>query len=206
MQVIYSNNESSKERKSVLIEVRGNRENEHYLFPKKEIEKTIKTIKASKIYCDDIPADSKVCNILALHESKFSVEDYSESEVIALNSGIDIKELYEVIDYINSHPNEYIRIRIFLNSELPEFKEVLNKDIMNLLPKEQKSLLVKYMKTLLDLSDSDRLKKIVDYMEQASFGKLLLYYSNDIQNFILENVTKRMYTEIKGEMEDRNQG
>ena len=54
MQVIYLNNESSKERKSVLIEVRGNRENEHYLFPKKEIEKTIKTIKASKIYCDDI--------------------------------------------------------------------------------------------------------------------------------------------------------
>lgn len=202
MKVEVQEDIEKKGKKFVIIKVRENEENDFYLFPRKDIEKTIAIVKASKIFCDAFSADSNICTMLPLCESKISVESYDESEVIALNCGIAIEEIYHLIDYIENHENEVIRIQIFKNSELPEFEELLSKNANEKLSMEQKTLLKEYMKVLLDISDSDRLEKILDYWKQASFGKLLLNYSKEVQDFIFHHVTKRMENELKEEMKN----
>lgn len=185
----------------VELKVRANEDDfDYYVFPKHIVEKTIFCLEKANISYDDVPADSELFQRLPAVESKYSVEEYDESDCVALNSKIDIDDLYEIIAYIEKHPQEQISIVLYKNSELPEFQNLLNNQSKELYSPEMQALLIEYMKILLDMSVSDRLGKIVEYMERGSFAKLLKLYSTNVIEYILSNVTKRLETELREEM------
>ncbi len=185
----------------VELKVRANEDDvDYYIFPKHIVENVICCLKKANIPYDVISADSEIFRRLHVVESKYSVEKYNESDCVALSSNVDIGELYEIISYIEQHPQEQISVVLYKNSELPEFQNLLNNQSKELYSPEMQALLIEYMKILLDMSISDRLGTIVEYMERGSFAKLLKLYSTNVIEYILSNVTKRLETELREEM------
>ncbi len=183
------------------IKVRA-RENDYayYVFPKPIVEKALYWLKNSDIYYDAVRTDSEVMEKLFVEDSKYSTDGYSESECIALESDVDINDLYELIEYIEQHPQAKFLVELYKNSELPEFQDLLNDQFKEQYSPEIQVLLIEYMKTMLDMKASDRMYKIIDYMEKASFAKLLKSYSVNVVEYILSNVTKRLAEELREEM------
>lgn len=187
--------------KYVELKVRKKEFNyDYYVFPKHVIEKTISALKKSNIYCDDISGDSHNIQNVPLAESMYSVEAFDESDCVAVHSEVDIDEIYQIIDYIDQNPDKHISIVLFKNSELPEFKELLSDAGKNECSVDMQAILKSYMKLLLDMSVSELTGTIMEYSENASFGKLLNMYSEVVVDYILDHVTKRFETELRKEM------
>lgn len=185
----------------VELKVRKNEfDYDYYVFPKHVVEKTIICLKRSDIYCDDVSADMEEIQNLPIEESKYSVEEYDEADCVAVHSDIDINELYEIIEYINMHPDYKISIVLYKNSELPEFMDLLSDKAKKECTIEIQAVLSSYMRLLLDMSVSDLARTIIDYGETASFGKLLNMYTEDAIEYICNHVTKRFETELREEM------
>lgn len=185
----------------VELKVRANEDDlDYYVFPRCVVDKAIGYLEKANIDCEAIPANSEIIRCLPIVESKYSVEEYDESDCIAVNSKVDIAELYEIIDYIEQHPQEKILVALYKNSELPEFQNLLNNQVKEMYSPEMQALLIEYMKILLDMSRSDRWRKIVEYMERGSFAKLLKLYSTSVIEYILSNVSKKLEAELRDEM------
>ena len=171
-----------------------------YLFPRHVIEKTIGCLEKSDIYYYSVPANSEEINNLLIVESKYSVDKYDKKDYLAFHSSIDINEIYEIIGYIEKHPNERVTVVLYKNSELPEFAELLSDKAKNECSTDIQAVLTSYMKLLIDMSVSDLASAIMDYGETASFGKLLKMYSKNVVEYILSHVTKRFEVELREEM------
>lgn len=185
----------------VELKVRSKEFNyDYYQFPRHVIEKTIDCLKRSDVYCDEVSADSEEIHNLPLVESKYSTDKYDEEECLAVNFSVDINEIYEVIDYIEKHPNERVTVVLYKNSELPEYADLLSYKAKNECSTDIQAVLNSYMKLLIDMSVSDLASAIMDYGETASFGKLLKMYSKNVIEYILSHVTKRFEMELREEM------
>ena len=87
-----------------------------YLFPETIAKRTVEILKDSDIFCESRPADVAVTLPMMaplLAESRFDVSELDESESVALDCNIEITDLCDLIDYINSHENERIRVEYF---------------------------------------------------------------------------------------------
>lgn len=191
-------------KKAVRIKLREAEDDAYcfYCYPKKVIENTLRVIEKSSIDLDYLSADDHRISALPLKESAYSVEEYDESEVYVVQCKIKPEELCELIEYVNSHPEEEIKLALYANSELPEFKQLLDPKVEQNMQPEIAEALKQYMKYLLDLSYSERYKKIMEYEEESSFGKLLRLYAGQVQEFILNNVTKRTEIELRKAMQE----
>ncbi len=170
-----------------------------YLFPETVAKRTVEILKASDIFCESRPADVAVTLPMMaplLAESRFDVSELDESECVALDCFIEITDLCDLIDYVNSHEDERIRVEYFRKSELPEYQILLNEETEKTYTPEIKEALREYMRTLLDLNDGERYTKICSFQEEADFAKLLDFYSPNIQEFLKDHVTKRFQSEF----------
>jgi len=185
----------------VELKVRPKEFNFHYyLFPKCVIEKTIYWLRNSDIDLDDIPVNEETMNNFSMVESKYSIEEYDEDDCVAVQTIVDINELYEIITYLEKNPDEKIDIVLYKNSELPEFKDLLSDKAKTECSIEIQAALSSYMKLLLDMSFSGLADTIIEYGETASFGKLLKMYNEYVVQFIFSHISNRFETELRKEM------
>ncbi|SCY82553.1 hypothetical protein SAMN02910292_03093 [Lachnospiraceae bacterium XBB2008] len=52
---------------------------------------------------------------------------------------------------------------------------------------------------LINMTDGERVRCILDFSENASFGNLLCYYNDQVKEFILSHVSKRHAEELRKE-------
>ena len=159
-------------------------------------------LQKSEIYFEAVPANSEHLSVLPLRLSKYDIGEYDEIDVVALFTDIQIDELYDVMEYLHAHENQCgnLILKICKNSELPEFRTVLNEKAMYELAPEYQQVFGGYMKLLLDLNDSDRIKQLMEYSDQKEIAKMLLHYTDEVREFILDHVTTRMAGDITGEL------
>lgn len=205
---IISNDNLPGMSKIIELKVREKEDFYYYCFPKEIVEKTLDILKESStkssLYLDYLLADAPNCKNLMLVESKYSVEEYDESEVYAVNTNIKIEELYKVIEFINEYtsdnPNDVVMVSLLAMSELPEYKEILNKEAAEKLMPVIKDVLTQYIKMILDMNDGDRYRQLIVLYEKGSVSPLLKLCTNEVQSFILEHTSIRFSEEIKKEM------
>ena len=187
------------ERQIFEIFVRKNEDVGYYLIPKDEVIDLLPLLKKGEINYEAVPANSDQIGVLPVRLSKYDVSDLDEKDVVALYTDIQIDELYEVMEYIHTHDNRYdnIILRIYKNSELPEFRTVLNEKAMKSLSPEYQQVFSGYMKLLLDLNDSDRIKQLMRYSNQNEIAKMLLRYTDEVRAFIFDHVTIRMAQDLQ---------
>ena len=182
------------------VKVRKDEEDFHvYLFPEEVAEKTVELLKSSDIFCEDTPAELAVEHPMLsslLAESRFDVSELEETECVAIECPVEINDLCDLIEYVNSHRDEKICVELFRISELPEYQVLLSEKTEKTYSPEIKEALKEFMRTLLDLSDGDRFRKIYSFNEKADFGKLLNLYSPNVQEFIGDHVSKRFRSEV----------
>lgn len=174
----------------------------YYLFPRHVLEKTLAVLKESKIYYDAIPADSNAFSYIIHAESRYGVLEYEESECLAVHFEVDINEIYEIIEYIDQFEAERITVIFFKNSELPEFQELLSARGRDEYSAEIQALMSSYARLLIDMHIAELGIVITDYMEHASFGKLLNVFSETVVEYICKNVTKRLEIQLREEMKN----
>ncbi len=154
----------------------------------------------SGIAFDAIMGDDDHIGMVPLTTSEYSVENLDGAEVVAIQSPIDISELVLMVEYINSHEGRY-KVSLFKTSELPEYSELLYKEKADGLPREIQEVLMTYIRRLLDQTDGERMRTIMEYEEHESFGKLLRYYSEPVREFILSHSSKRYELALRKELE-----
>ena len=170
----------------------------HSLIPVKFLEKTIELLKKNKINYDAVRADSRDIRYLRIQESRYSVEEYSESEVYAFLSSIKLDELYELIDYLDKLDDKtYVKLRFYKNSELPEYQKLLDEEACARVDDTIKTVLYEYMKLLIDMEVSEALANIINLIDTGKIGHLLRYYTKDVQELVISRSSLRTQAEIR---------
>ncbi len=174
-----------------FIRVRPNDDDyEYYLFPVKAIQKTLDLLRESSIPFDAIRGDDEHISKVLLAASGYNVEDLDASQVVALQSKVDIADLILLVEYVNTHEGPFT-ISLIKVADLPKFSDYLSPKAKDSLPSEIQEALRRYMMMLVDMTDGERVRCIVDFSENASFWNLLYYYNDQVREFILSHVSKR---------------
>ena len=196
----FSDSESNT--KFYEVKVRADDDDSYfYLYPEELIGKTVETLRTSGINCDVAEMRDIATGMVPLGEGRYTFDNVGAQSVVAMYSPVAYSEIFELIDFINSNEGK-ISVKLYKKSELPEFAELLSEKTKSELPLEIQIVLCEYMKSLLDVIDGERLRKIMEYHEQAPFGKLLKLYSGNVQEFMLDHVTKRLEQEIRAQIEE----
>ena len=172
---------------------------DYWIYPASVIGKTIDILKKSGITIDAQRADFEHTDMLPLKASSYCYEGLSRTDAIVLQSLTDAADLERAVEYINSHDGVE-RISIMKYSELPEFAELLDESAVSGTDPEIRAVLDAYMRSLIDMTDGDRMGAILKYEEKADFAKLLLSYSEPVREFVLNRVSSRFETELRDRM------
>ncbi|SCY82538.1 hypothetical protein SAMN02910292_03092 [Lachnospiraceae bacterium XBB2008] len=124
-----------------IIKVRSNDDDlDYHLFPVKVIEKTLNLLRDSSIPFDAIRGDDEHISMVPLAESGYNVEDLDASQVVAIQSKVDIADLFMITKYVNTHegPLRYPCLkqptcRSFQITYLPKLKKVFQARFRRLL-------------------------------------------------------------------------
>ncbi|MBO4900016.1 MAG: hypothetical protein J5509_06970 [Lachnospiraceae bacterium] len=188
---------------SVTLKLRPDDDNFDYrIYPAKTVEKTVALLTNSGIYFDLVPGDSEHFGMIPLVPSAFDNDELEQMDAVALMCQIDGADLDEAVRYINEH-DDADRIIVMKRSELPEFMDLLDEEKVRGLSPEIREVLCIYMRNLLDMTDGDRMRSIIDFDEKNSFGRLLLCFSRAVQEFILNHVTNRFEQKLREDMMDK---
>ena len=172
---------------------------DYSIYPEKTVEKTVELLTKSGISFDLVRGDSEYFGMIPLKPSAFDNDELKQNDAVALQCSIDRTDLDEAVRYINEH-GDVEKIEIMKRSELPEFLDPLDEEIAACYPEEIREVLCIYMRSLLDMTDGDRMRAMMMFDEKLQFGKLLGLYSKDVREFILDHTSKRYAEELKKEM------
>ena len=181
--------------------VRKNEETDYYLFPENEVKEVISFLEKNGLLCDVVPAASKDFRMLSLIPSKYEVGDLSVWDVVALYTDVQIDDLYELIEYLRREQSENVTLKFYKNSELQEFSVLLNEKAQKELSPEYQEVFCGYMKLLLDMEDSERMGQLCQYSNQDNIARMLGFYTETVQDFILSHVTRKMEKDIRHSMD-----
>ena len=182
-----------------IIKVHPNDDDlDYHLFPIKVIEKTLNLLRDSSIPFDAIRGDDEHISMVPLAESGYNVEDLDASQVVAIQSKVDIADLFMITKYVNTHEGPF-KVSLLKAADLPKFSDYLSPKAQESLPSEIQEALRRYMRMLINMTDGERVRCILDFSENASFGNLLCYYNDQVKEFILSHVSKRHAEELRKE-------
>ena len=174
-----------------------------FLFPTAMVRRTVETIEDSGLLCEAVPVDVYIRRGMEYKVSRFWKEGMSSEEGTVIYTAIDIDDLCDVVEYVEAHPEEQIKVTYHLVSELPEFSEVLNKEKTEQLPPEIRFALREYMYFL--LNDYRHFGgRAVNYIyseeDNSKFVKLLPYYTDAARQFLADHMSSRARTELERQM------